>query len=48
MELGFGNKFPAREDTSLDLAVTNEKAHPEAKVKNALSVHYLILSIENE
>ena len=42
------SKLPEREDASLDLSVTNEKAQSNAKVKNALAVHYLILSSENE
>ena len=48
LEPGFKNKLPTREDTSLDLAVTNEKTQSKAKVKNALAVHYLVLSFENE
>ena len=48
LEPRFKNKLPAREDTSLDLAMDDEKAKSKAKVKNALEVYYLILSSKNE
>ena len=38
----------AKEDTTLNLAVTNEKAQSKAKVKNAFAVHHLTFLSENE
>ena len=35
---GFKSKFTTREDTPLDLAVTNEKAQSKAKVKKAITI----------
>ena len=48
LELGFKSKFPAREDTSLDLAAEVQKKQSRAKEKNALAVHYLTMSFKNE
>ena len=48
LEPGFKNELPAREDTSLDLTVADEKAQSKAKEKNALTVHSLTMSFENE
>ena len=48
LEPGFKSKLPASEDTSLDLAKEDEKAQSKAKEKNALAVHYLTMSFENE
>ena len=44
LEPEFNSKFPASEDTSLDLVKEDEKAQSEAKEKNALAVHYLTMS----
>ena len=48
LKLGFEKESPEREDMSLDLTVTDEKAQSKAKVKNTLAVHYVRLSFENE
>ena len=48
LEMGFKNKLPAREDMTLDLAVTNERTQLEVKENNVLAVHYLTMSFQNE
>ena len=44
----FKNQLPVREDTVLDPANESKKKQIEAKVMNALAVHYLTLSFESD
>ena len=44
----FKSKLPAREDKSMDLTGEDQKKQSKAKEKNALAVHYLTMSFENE
>ena len=48
LEPGFKSKLPASEDTSLNLAKEDKKAQSKAREQNALAVHYLTMSFENE